>query len=105
MTDFTDAYRDLLVIQYWSKPKARAEIELYAGVMERIKDAAADFVAAYDLDTAVGAQLTVVGKIVGLLRSADPSFTDDDTYRFYLRVKIAKNNVNTVLSSGDRLSL
>jgi hypothetical protein len=40
------------------------------------------------LDTAIGAQLDVIGKIVGQLRGG----LDDDTYRQYLRAAITANN-------------
>lgn len=60
-------YVSLLIIQYHNKPKARATIALYASVMVcnavvlAIRDA-------YNLDTAVGKQLDVLGKYAGIDR-------------------------------------
>ena len=68
MSDFTDAYVDLLIKQYWEKPNARAEIAALAGTMEKIRDLYAAFGDAFDVDLAVGAQLDVIGKIAGVPR-------------------------------------
>jgi hypothetical protein len=60
-------YADLLLAQYRDQPRARATIRLLA------KQALADMItdqvnAAFDIDTAVGTQLDVIGKYVGLSR-------------------------------------
>lgn len=68
MSDFTDAYRDLLIKQYWDQPNARAEIELQARGWESIRNIVEAFTDAFDLDQAVGAQLDIIGRIVGMPR-------------------------------------
>ena len=103
MTDYTDAYRDLLIKQYWDQPNARAEIELQAGTWETVRDGLDAFGEAFDLDLAVGAQLDLIGEIVGLRRA--PPFTADDDYRFYLRVRIASNVASAFMVSDDRISV
>jgi hypothetical protein len=105
MSDFTDAYRDLLIKQYWDQPNARAEIELQASTWEAIRDVYNDFYTAFDLDTASGVQLEVLGAIVGLPRNR-PEFDDDDEYRFFIRVKIAKNSGSAfIIGNENRNSL
>ena len=62
-----DYYKNLLIIQYSGKPKAQATIELFAetlmasGVYFAVRDA-------YSVDTAVGVQLDIIGKYVGIDR-------------------------------------
>lgn len=63
-----DEYALLLIKQYWEQPKAKAEIELQAGTWERIANLLQSFPTEYDLDLARGAQLDVLGKIVGVPR-------------------------------------
>lgn len=104
MTEFEQAYIDLLIKQYWEKPNARAEIQAQAATWEKIRDTLAQFGDEFDLDLAVGEQLDIIGKIVGLPRSR-PEFNDDTEYRFFLRVKIARNTASAFLVSDTRTSL
>jgi hypothetical protein len=93
-------YVDLLIIQYKSKPKARAHIETI------IKNIIADQIYtqvrdAYDLETATGKQLDILGKYIGLSRvgrtfSGDVSL-NDDSYRLALKIKIIQNNFGSSL--------
>ena len=62
---FEGDYRDLIIKQYWDKPKARAEIELQAGTWGRAFDWLDSFIAEFDLDTATGERLDIIGRIVG----------------------------------------
>jgi hypothetical protein len=63
------SYVDLLIIQYNDKPKARATIEALTsevvdnGVAFEVQDA-------FNIDTAIGNQLDIVGKYAGVDRSA-----------------------------------
>lgn len=66
---FESDYRDLLIKQYWEKPKARAEIELQAGTWGRVYGWLSQFPESFDVDFAVGAQLDVIGRVVGVPRS------------------------------------
>lgn len=62
-----DYYANLLIIQYHDRPKAKATIELI--VRELISDGILlDIRDAYSVETAVGVQLDVIGKYVGLNR-------------------------------------
>lgn len=64
-----DETTNLLIKQYWEKPKAKAEIELKALTWERVRLFLSALDPAFDLDNAVGAQLDVLGRIVGIGRS------------------------------------
>lgn len=60
---------NLLIKQYWEKPKAKAEIELQASSWETTRAFLDALDPAFDLDNAIGAQLDVLGRIVGISRS------------------------------------
>ncbi|MEZ5691203.1 MAG: DUF2612 domain-containing protein [Rickettsiales bacterium] len=65
--NIVSGYINLLIIQYATKPKARAIIELFVsellanGILQDIRDA-------YNVDTATGRQLDILGKYVGVDR-------------------------------------
>lgn len=65
---FKNEYLDLLIIQYHDKEKAKAETELTASHFSRVFDFFRSFFSEFDLDTAVGAQLDILGKLVGIPR-------------------------------------
>lgn len=65
----TDETVNLLIKQYWEKPKAKAEIELEAATWEKTRVFLEALDPAFDLDNAVGPQLDVLGRIVGISRS------------------------------------
>jgi hypothetical protein len=64
-----DETANLLIKQYWEKPKAKAEIELQASTWETTRAFLEALDPAFDLDNAIGAQLDVLGRIVGISRS------------------------------------
>jgi hypothetical protein len=109
---FTKQYTDLLIKQYWEKPNAFAEIEMQADTWEAINDLATDLSTAFDVDTAIGKQLDIIGKRVGISRVVTevlPGYTglvlDDDDYRLFIRVKVAKNNSSGLMVSDERISI
>lgn len=67
MDELIEYYVNLLIIQYHNKPKARATIEalIYALVASNVYFEVRD---AYDIETAVGVQLDVLGKYQNLDR-------------------------------------
>ena len=99
---FTDQYVDKLLIQYSDKPNATAEIRMLSYFAEELRDFLASFPDEYGIDEAVGVQLDVLGKRVGLAR---PVGMNDGDYRFLLRIKIARNNGSSILiqETGDGL--
>lgn len=88
-------YADLLILQYKGNPKAYATIEAIAEliVMNQLPNQVLN---AYDLDTAVGVQLDVLGKYAGVDRygtTFSGNITlDDDDFRTYIKVAIAQNS-------------
>lgn len=72
LQDLVSAYQALLIAQYRTKPKAAAEIGIYA---RTILGDGVFFTAlqnAFDLATAVGPQLDILGKYIGLSRLIGP---------------------------------
>lgn len=69
MSDFIQDYLNLLIYQYRNKPNAEAEITSIIGHFEDIYDLYNSFEAEFNLDTATGKQLDIIGRIVGLNRS------------------------------------
>lgn len=65
---FESEYRDLIIKQYWDKPKARAEIEMQAGTWRRTFEWLESFLVEFDLDNATGDRLDIIGRVVGLSR-------------------------------------
>ena len=77
-----DYYKNLLIVQYHDKPKAQAHIEflvdlVFANVLLlQIQDA-------FDWRTAVGVQLDIIGKWVGVARTYNGSLFWGNTYLSY----------------------
>lgn len=64
-------YENLLIVQYSDKPKAS---ETISSIVKRFKnnfDLLEQMEDAFDLDNAVGKQLDIIGKIVGISRNVD----------------------------------
>lgn len=68
-----------LIQIYRDKPKFRALIELYANIAQEIEDTAFDMLLLRDVETAVRAQLDVIGRIVGQSRQ----IADADPFLFF----------------------
>ena len=66
--EFIDQYLDLLIIQYSDSPNAVAEVTLKATEYSKIFEFYNSFYDAFDLDLAIGDQLDIIGKIVGIPR-------------------------------------
>ena len=85
MNDFIQAYLDLLIYQYRDKPNASAEIQAIIKPFSDVFDLYNDLENVFDLDLAVGKQLDIIGKIVGLSRTVPLAIPkkyfgfDDDT--------------------------
>lgn len=65
---FESEYADLLIKQYWEKPKAYGEIEFQAGTWKRIFEWLQSYAVEFDIDTATGDRLDIIGRILGLDR-------------------------------------
>lgn len=93
-------YKDLLIIQYENKEKARAEVGLHIttllanDIISKVQDG-------YDIDTAIGVQLDVLGKYIGKDRLLEASELSDENYRFVLKLRILQNNIDHSHKSID----
>jgi len=65
---FESDYVNLLIKQYWEKPKANAEIEMKAGVWRKTFEWIDSFSDEFDLYNATGDRLDIIGRIVGIGR-------------------------------------
>lgn len=65
--DIVNYYKNLLIIQYHNQPNAQATIELLINEV-LASEIAFDVREGYNVDTAVGVQLDVIGKYVGIDR-------------------------------------
>lgn len=80
--DVKNYYADLLILQYRNKPKARetikigADIYLGDGVIFQLQDI-------LDIDTAEGAQLDIIGKILDCPRVVQGIYNDMIFFQFY----------------------
>lgn len=81
MNDFIQAYLNLLIYQYRGKPKASAEISTIVKEFGSIYELYNSFETEFNLDTARGAQLDIIGRIVGLLRTV-PELAPRDYFGF-----------------------
>lgn len=86
MSDFIQSYINLIIKQYYDKPKAKAEIEMIATEYSSIFNFLNQFGKEFDLDFATGDRLDKIGKIVGIPRSIPNilskvrfAFADDPT--------------------------
>lgn len=76
-------YADLLILQYHSKPKARETIKLCAdiyladGLIFQLPDI-------LDIDTAQGAQLDIIGKILDCPRIVQGVYNDLEFFQFHI---------------------
>lgn len=75
MSDFTDIYKEYLILQYYNKPKATAEMQLYAEEFESVFNFLNSFLTEFDLDLATGDRLDLIGKIVGINRVVEGGIT------------------------------
>lgn len=93
-----DGYRRLLTSEYKTRPKLTSWLLwllsdglTYNGVVDEL-------INSFVLDTAIGAQLDVIGRIVGVNRllnfypaGGESPLMDDDTYRLVIKARIMQN--------------
>lgn len=98
--ELIDYYADLLIIQYRGKPRAYATIQARVKpiIMNQLPLAVQN---AYNIDTAIGKQLDILGKYVGVARTvltfSGQVVLDDDDYRLLIKFKIIQNNSGSSL--------
>lgn len=77
--------------QYRDKPSLRAWLDIFASLANQFEGALSLVAGSYDIDTATGHSLDVLGRVVGASRKYSGGSMDDDTYRLILKSRIAKN--------------
>lgn len=98
--ELIDYYVNLLIVQYKRQENApehiRALVEtiIFLELIDAVRNG-------YDIDTAIGRQLDILGKYLGLQREA--LGLNDNDYRSYLKFKIIQNNSNSSLKEIDDL--
>lgn len=68
MSDFTDEYQNLIIYQYQDKTKFIAEVNTLLNKLEEVKNQSENLLNAFDVDIAIGNQLDIIGRIVGMPR-------------------------------------
>ncbi len=68
LEEFVRYYTNLLIIQYYNKPKAKAEIEALVSIIAENNILNLALQEAFDINIAVGNQLDILGRIIGLNR-------------------------------------
>lgn len=71
MTDFVKEYLNLIIFQYQDKPKFISELTSILNKVEEVKILNEKLLKSFDLDKAVGNQLDIIGRIVGLPRRTE----------------------------------
>ena len=90
----TDSYySNLLILQYHNKPKAKATIEASVGLLP--DELIINVINGFDIETAIGAQLDILGEYIGVDRyylvDNQAEMLSDDDYRLILKLKAISN--------------
>lgn len=96
-------YSNLLILQYHNKPKAKATIEATVGLLP--DDLILEVINGFDIETAVGKQLDILGIYVGVDRFYDNEGTmeslSDEDYRILVKLKAIANTSDLSHKSLD----
>jgi hypothetical protein len=108
--EYTEEYTRLLIRQYYEKTKAKAEISHEANQFSKVYTVmrALYDLDPFDVDTAQGVFLNIIGKIVfGYDARASITGTSltDEEYRFFIKLKIAKNTASAFMVSDDYVTI
>lgn len=86
-------YSNLLIMQYHNKPKAKATIEATVGLLP--DDLIMEVINGFDIETAVGKQLDILGEYVGVDRyylvDNQAELLNDEDYRILVKLKAISN--------------
>jgi hypothetical protein len=95
---FNDKYLDRITSQHKAQPKYMAWLASLLDKIQDLTDLANMIDPAFDLETAEGVQLDVIGELIGVNRllSFEPTFApsallEDEDYRLILRARISLN--------------
>lgn len=98
--EIIDYYANLLILQYLGQPKAYATIQALVKpvIMDQLP---IDVQNAFELETAEGVQLDVIGKYAGVTRYVNdfngPVQLDDSDFRLLIKIAIVENSQGSSL--------
>ena len=106
-------YTELITSYHKSKPKYRDTIDLITRTFTDLQNNLTAYPQKFDLDSAEGQQLDIVGEWVGISRQVDVPIVEfkkgrherdtvsmnDDTYKMVLKAKIAANHWNGTMET------
>lgn len=96
MSQTDSYYSNLLILQYHNKPKAKATIESTVSLLP--DDLIMDVINGFDIETAIGKQLDVLGEYIGIDRyylvDNQAELLSDDDYRLLMKLKAISNTSN-----------
>lgn len=104
--ELIDYYANLLILQYIGKPRAYATVEASVTpfIMDQLPIAVQN---AFGIDTAVGVQLDILGKYIGVSRNGytftGPITLTDAEFRVIMKVAIIKNSSGSSLAAIQAL--
>lgn len=103
MSQTDEYYSNLLILQYHSKPRAKATIEAVVSLLP--DDLIQEVTNGFDIETAVGKQLDMLGEYIGVdrfyIESNEIKVLDDEDYRIILKLKAVCNTCNLSHKSLD----
>lgn len=89
-------YSNLLILQYHGKPKAKATIEASTALLP--SELILEVLNGFDIETAVGKQLDILGEYVGVNRyylvDNQAELLNDEDYRILIKLKAICNTSN-----------
>lgn len=96
-------YSNLLILQYHNKPKAKATVEATVGLLP--DELIQEVITGFNIGTAVGKQLDILGIYVGVDRFYDNEGVieslDDEDYRILIKLKAIANTSDLSHKSLD----
>lgn len=96
MSQTDSYYSNLLILQYHNKPKAKATIESTVSLLP--DDLIMDVINGFDIETAIGKQLDILGEYIGIDRyylvDNQAELLSDDDYRLLMKLKAISNTSN-----------
>ena len=97
--EIINTYLENLIIQYKNKPQSRAITTAFLNTL--LSDVFFEIEEAYNVDTAIGKQLDVLGKYAGIDRFYSGGSLSDNDFRIVIKLKIIQNNSSHSKKSID----
>lgn len=101
--DHIEQAKEQIITQYKNSPNLNAYIASFAKQFNELEDVGLSLLLERDINSAIGEQLNVIGRIVGLNRNVGNITFNDTQYRFYLQIKILKNSTKCTIPELTRI--